>query len=127
MLRENVGKRKECEMERKEDDKKKTSNRGFASMSPEQQRAIARKGGEAVSRNREHMASIGARGGESVSKNREHMSEIGRKGGEAVSQDREHMKRIGRKGGERGRGSQTKRKRDQGEDTLKEQQNRDRE
>lgn len=95
-----------------EGEKKKTSNRGFASMSPEQQRAIARKGGEAVSRNREHMAAIGARGGEAVSRNREHMAAIGRKGGETVSRDREHMKRIGRKGGERGRGSQAKRKGD---------------
>jgi hypothetical protein len=108
-------------MERGEGEKKKTSNRGFASMSPEQQRAIARKGGEAVSRNREHMAQIGSRGGEAVSKNREHMAAIGRKGGEAVSQDREHMKRIGRKGGERGRGSQGKRKSDQEQDSLKEQ------
>jgi general stress protein YciG len=101
-------------------EKKRTSNRGFASMSPEQQRAIARKGGEAVSRNREHMAAIGSRGGEAVSKNREHMSQIGRKGGETVSQDREHMKRIGRKGGERGRGNQGKRKKDQGEESLRE-------
>lgn len=108
-------------MERgREGEKKGTSNRGFASMSPEQQRAIARKGGEAVSRNREHMATIGSRGGEAVSKNREHMSQIGRKGGETVSQDREHMKRIGRKGGERGRGNQGKRKRDQGEESLRE-------
>ena len=43
---------------------KKTSNRGFASMDPEQQRAIARKGGEAVSGNREHMSEIGKKGGE---------------------------------------------------------------
>lgn len=102
-----------------EGEKKKTSNRGFASMSPEQQRAIARKGGEAVSRNREHMAAIGSRGGEAVSRNREHMSQIGRKGGETVSRDREHMKRIGRKGGERGRGSQA-RKKDESEGTLRE-------
>jgi general stress protein YciG len=43
---------------------KGTSTRGFASMDPEQQRAIARKGGEAVSGNREHMAAIGRKGGE---------------------------------------------------------------
>jgi uncharacterized protein len=106
------------QMERGEEEKKRTSNRGFASMSPEQQRAIARKGGEAVSRNREHMAAIGSRGGEAVSKDREHMAKIGRKGGERVSQDREHMKRIGRKGGERGRGNNRK-KEDQGEQTMK--------
>jgi uncharacterized protein len=43
---------------------KGTSSRGFASMDPEQQRAIARKGGEAVSGNREHMSAIGRKGGE---------------------------------------------------------------
>jgi uncharacterized protein len=43
---------------------KGTSNRGFASMDPEQQREIARKGGEAVSGNREHMSEIGKKGGE---------------------------------------------------------------
>lgn len=43
---------------------KGTSNRGFASMDPEQQRQIARKGGEAVSGNREHMSEIGKKGGE---------------------------------------------------------------
>lgn len=69
-------------MEMKEENKPK-SNRGFASMDPERQRAIARKGGETVSQNREHMAAIGAKGGERVSQNREHMAEIGRKGGES--------------------------------------------
>ncbi|HEY0678757.1 MAG TPA: KGG domain-containing protein [Chitinophagaceae bacterium] len=43
---------------------KKSSGRGFASMDPEQQREIARKGGAAVSENREHMANIGRKGGE---------------------------------------------------------------
>ena len=41
-----------------------TSNRGFASMDPETQRKIAQKGGEAVSRDREHMSAIGRKGGE---------------------------------------------------------------
>ena len=49
---------------------KKKSNRGFASMDPERQRAIARKGGETVSQNREHMAAIGRKGGESSGLNR---------------------------------------------------------
>lgn len=40
------------------------ANRGFASMDPERQREIARKGGATVSRNREHMAEIGRKGGE---------------------------------------------------------------
>lgn len=39
------------------------STRGFASMSPELQKMIARKGGEAVSKNRAHMSEIGRRGG----------------------------------------------------------------
>ncbi|MBF6613013.1 MAG: stress-induced protein [Chloroflexi bacterium] len=59
------------------------SNRGFASMDEAKQREIARKGGAAVSRNREHMSAIGRKGGEVVSQNREHMSAIGRRGGEA--------------------------------------------
>jgi len=42
----------------------KKSRRGFAAMSPEQQRDIARKGGLTVSRNRRHMADIGRVGGE---------------------------------------------------------------
>ena len=41
-----------------------TANRGFASMDPERQREIARKGGATVSQNREHMAEIGRKGGE---------------------------------------------------------------
>lgn len=55
--------------------------RGFAAMSAEKQREIARRGGEAVSLNREHMAEIGRKGGERVSRNRDHMSQIGREGG----------------------------------------------
>lgn len=47
-----------------------TSNRGFASMDAEQQRAIARKGGVAVSENRAHMAEIGRKGGEASGINR---------------------------------------------------------
>lgn len=59
------------------------TERGFALMDERKQREIARKGGEAVSRNREHMAAIGRKGGEAVSRNREHMASIGRKGGES--------------------------------------------
>ncbi len=39
------------------------------------------------------------KGGQAVSANRQHMAEIGRKGGQAVSRDREHMARIGETGG----------------------------
>jgi general stress protein YciG len=57
--------------------------RGTAAMDPDTRQEVARKGGLAVSRNKEHMASIGRRGGQSVSRNREHMATIGRKGGAA--------------------------------------------
>jgi general stress protein YciG len=45
--------------------------------------AAGRKGGQTVSRNREHMAQIGRKGGQTVSRNRDHMAQIGRKGGQA--------------------------------------------
>ncbi len=47
-----------------------TKARGFASMDPAKQREISRKGGEAVSQNREHMAEIGRKGGEASGANR---------------------------------------------------------
>lgn len=53
-----------------------TSNRGFASMNQEQQRAIARKGGEAVSENRAHMAEIGRKGGEASGNNRRNAANL---------------------------------------------------
>jgi uncharacterized protein len=55
---------------RGENTMKRTANRGFASMDREQQRAIARKGGLAVSQNRQHMAEIGRKGGESSGESR---------------------------------------------------------
>ncbi len=55
-----------------------TSNRGFASMNQEQQRAIARKGGEAVSMNRAHMAEIGRKGGEASGQNRRNAAQQNR-------------------------------------------------
>ena len=57
--------------------------RGTAAMDPSTRREVARKGGIAVSKNKNHMAEIGRKGGQSVSKNREHMARIGRKGGAA--------------------------------------------
>ena len=68
--------------------KKGNTHRGFAAMTAEQQKQIASKGGEAVSKNREHMSEIGKKGGERVSRNRKHMSDIGRKGGEASKASR---------------------------------------
>jgi len=87
-----------------------TSKRGFASMSPEKKREIASKGGRAAhERGTAHEFSTmearaaGRKGGEAVSRDRQHMSEIGRKGGVAVSRDRQHMAEIGREGGESSR------------------------
>ena len=52
-------------------------------MADRDRQSAGRKGGESISRDREHMAQIGRKGGESVSRNREHMAQIGRKGGMA--------------------------------------------
>lgn len=57
--------------------------RGTAAMDARTRQEVARKGGLAVSKNKQHMAEIGRKGGMAVSRNREHMAEIGRKGGEA--------------------------------------------
>ncbi|MGH8097420.1 KGG domain-containing protein [Stenotrophomonas indicatrix] len=64
------------------------SNRGFASMDEDKQRAIAAKGGRAAhaSGNAHQFSPAEAR-------------VAGRKGGEAISQDRQHMAAIGREGG----------------------------
>ena len=85
----------------------KNSNRGFAAMDREKQREIARKGGKAAHQkgtahefSPDEARAAGRKGGQAVSRDREHMAEIGRQGGEAVSRDREHMARIGREGGE---------------------------
>lgn len=66
------------------------SRRGFASMSQEHQREIARKGGQtAQGRGSAHRFTseeaqhAGRKGGLAVSKNRGHMAEIGRRGGKA--------------------------------------------
>ena len=91
--------------------------RGLAAADPETRRQVARKGGEAVSRNKKHMAEIGKKGGEAVSQDRKHMASIGRKGGEAVSQNREHMAEIGRKGGE-ARGTKPHHEGEEGEQSL---------
>src|ERR687885_238596 len=62
--------------------------RGFASMEPEKQRRIASEGGRAshVKGTAHEFSSdeareAGRKGGEAVSRNREHMAAIGRKGG----------------------------------------------
>jgi general stress protein YciG len=72
-------------------------------MDPQKQRDIARKGGRAVSQDRQHMADIGRKGGQEVSQDTAHMSEIGRKGGEASHGGRrggleQQQSRSGRQG-----------------------------
>ena len=64
------------------------SKRGFASMDAEKQRAIASKGGKAAHAKgtaheftSEEAREAGQKGGEAVSRNREHMAQIGREGG----------------------------------------------
>ena len=68
----------------------RTSLRGFASMDQEKQRAIASKGGHAAHQkgtahefNSKEAAEAGRKGGMAVSRNREHMSAIGSKGGQS--------------------------------------------
>jgi general stress protein YciG len=71
------------------------STRGFASMDPERQRQIAREGGKAAhvkgtahEFTPEEARNAGRKGGETVSKDREHMAEIGRKGGRSSGNNR---------------------------------------
>lgn len=92
-------------------DSSHTDKRGFASMDEEKQREIASKGGKAAHEkgtahefDSEEAREAGRKGGETVSKDREHMADIGRKGGESVSKDKEHMSEIGRKGGKSSHG-----------------------
>ena len=69
-----------------------TKARGFASMTAEKQREIARKGGRAAhERGTAHefttdeARAAGRKGGERVSANRSHMAEIGRLGGKSAA------------------------------------------
>ncbi|WP_229496352.1 KGG domain-containing protein [Massilia polaris] len=66
------------------------AKRGFAAMDENQQREIASKGGQAAHQkgtahefDSEEARRAGQKGGEVVSRNREHMADIGRKGGES--------------------------------------------
>lgn len=67
-----------------------TQNRGFASMDAAKQREIASKGGRAAHQkgtahefNSEEARAAGRKGGEAVSRDRQHMAMIGQKGGES--------------------------------------------
>ena len=82
-----------------------TSTRGFASMDPDKQRAIARKGGESVPNEKR-----------SFSQNPGLAAEAGRKGGQSVSpskrsfsQNHELASMAGRKGGHASPGGSRKR------------------
>ena len=88
------------------------SNRGFASMDPNKQREIASKGGRAAHAkgtahefNSDEARDAGRKGGQAVSRNREHMAAIGRRGGEA----RGNSRRQAASGGGGGGGGRTPR------------------
>lgn len=73
-----------------------TSNRGFASMDANRQREIASKGGRAAHAKgtahqftSEEAREAGRKGGQAVSRNREHMAAIGREGGQSRGKARE--------------------------------------
>jgi general stress protein YciG len=87
------------EQESKEHKSEESQKRTAGKMTVEE---AGRLGGERTAQTRGHefYQSIGRKGGEVVSRDRQHMSSIGRKGGEAVSRDRAHMALIGQKGGE---------------------------
>jgi general stress protein YciG len=80
----------------KSSERKGTSNRGFAAMNSEKQKQIASEGGRAAHRqgvahewSKDEAREAGRKGGQIVSRNREHMSEIGRKGGQNSGQRRQ--------------------------------------
>lgn len=82
------------------------SRRGFASMDPSKQRQIASKGGRAAHQKgtaheftSDEARVAGRKGGEAVSRNREHMSAIGRRGGEARGASRAPAEDAGRENG----------------------------
>lgn len=69
-----------------------SARRGFAAMDQERQRQIASLGGRAAHRSghaheftTEEARAAGRKGGQAVSRNREHMAAIGARGGEASS------------------------------------------
>ncbi|MEY2987970.1 MAG: hypothetical protein RJB13_1491 [Pseudomonadota bacterium] len=83
----------------RESKQKESLKRNGGKMTVEE---AGRRGGErtAETRGHEFYQAIGKKGGEAVSRDRQHMAQIGRKGGEAVSRNRAHMAQIGQKGGE---------------------------
>jgi len=82
------------------------AGKGFASMDPERQRALASLGGKsAQASGRAHRFTstearhAGRKGGATVAKRPGHMAAIGRIGGLAVANDAAHMTRIAKRGG----------------------------
>jgi uncharacterized protein len=78
-----------------------TSNRGFASMDQQKQREIASKGGRAAHQQGtaheftpEEARAAGRKGGLAVSRDRQHMSQIGREGGTARANRRASQMRL---------------------------------
>lgn len=91
--------------------------RGFGSMDDDKQRDIASKGGQAAHEkgtahefDSKEAREAGRKGGEAVSRDREHMSEIGEKGGES---------RGGSGGGSSQRGGTSEQHRKAGEQSHK--------
>jgi uncharacterized protein len=78
-----------------------SSHRGFAAMDPAKQREIASKGGKAAhAKGTAHEFSsdearvAGKKGGEAVSRDREHMARIGREGGQARAGRARQQERV---------------------------------
>lgn len=85
-------------------------------MDKERQREIARQGGQAAHKRgtahqftSDEARDAGRKGGDTISRDRDHMSQIGRRGGQKISSDRQHMAQIGREGGQRRRDRQGER------------------
>lgn len=77
-----------------------TSRRGFAAMDPAKQREIASKGGKAAHHKGtaheftpDEARVAGKKGGDAVSRDREHMARIGREGGQARAANRARQDR----------------------------------
>src|SRR3954464_10597410 len=92
------------------------SNRGFASMDRGKQKEIASKGGKAAhAKGTAHefdsgeAREAGRKGGLAVSQNREHMAKIGRRGGEARGAARGRGAGVANSGSESGGGFQNSR------------------
>ncbi len=87
--------------------KDRKDQRGFASMDAEKQRAIASMGGKAAHQKGtaheftpEEAREAGRKGGEAVSRNRDHMAEIGREGGQNSRSSRGDADRGSESGGD---------------------------